>query len=107
MYYDGNSGIYYYYDQEQGEYQFHSQVDISHYDDPSAAGSDYQGDHQGAALVYEGTETLRGASDQRDRRKKQKRTHSDEVTRNAIFFSICDISSNLSIKGQLHQLTWT
>lgn len=29
MYYDANTGIYYYYDAESGRYQFHSRIEVS------------------------------------------------------------------------------
>lgn len=29
MYYDANTGIYYYYDAESGRYQFHSRIEMS------------------------------------------------------------------------------
>lgn len=57
LYYDGNSGTYYYYDDKSKVFQFHSQVEASH----SAVSFSTCGDRCAGAVKYEEPETKRGS----------------------------------------------
>ena len=42
MYYDNNTGMYYYYDAESGRYQFHSRIEVSAGQAPEEGAEDHK-----------------------------------------------------------------